>query len=281
MHRIQLALVVASLGVAATADAGGKKAKVQTQVQFVGVHPIAKDHGGGLCHIELPHVHVYEPAHAKVQYRVHDDAYFFVGDPVAYGWEGDKHTYYGHHPIDVDVVVGGHDHTEYCYLDGAHFHAYAPPPEVSFEVRAGAYWYVGDVPEVYVEGRKTYDAIDVVYEPIAYERPVVVVETPPPKWIGVTVHAHVPAVVVDAPAVVVEAPRARAHGDVHAGVEVVAPSLEIEVAVPTLHVDIGGHAHGGVVVHDHHRHGKKKWKHKKHGHKKKHGRRGRLKKRWH
>ncbi len=278
MHRRSLTLLVvgvlAGLASAATdggeALAGGKKArKAPSQVRFVGVHPIARVHGGGLCHIELPHVHVYEPVGERVQYRDHDGDHFFVGDPVAYGWDGDKHAYYGHHPIDVDVVVGGHDQTEYCYLDGAHYHAYAPPPELAFEVRAGASWYVGDVPDVYLAGRKTYDAIDVIYEPIVYPRPVVVVEDAPPQWIGVTVHAHLPAVVVDAPAVVVEAPRAH----VRAGVEVIAPSLEISVGVPTLQIELGG----GVVVHDHHHHGKRKWKKGKS--RKGHGRRGR--KRWH
>ncbi len=277
-----LGALVGLAGAAPDAAAGGSKAKSKkaaAQVKFVGVHPIAASHGGGLCHIELPHVHVYEPADVKVQYRVHDDHHYFVGDPVAYGWDGDKHTYYGHHPIDVDLVVGGHDHTEYCYLDGAHFHSYAPPPELAFEVKAGAYWYVGDAPEVYVEGKARYDAIDVVYEPIAYARPVVVVEAPPPRWIGVTVVA--PAVVVDAPAVVVEAPRARGHVHAGVGVEVVAPAIEVEVAVPTLHVELGGHVHGGVVVHDHgHHHGKKKWKKAKKHKRAKARRRGRLHRDW-
>lgn len=238
-----------------SADAGKGKGK---QVKFVGVHPIPKGSGGGVCHIEAPHVHIYAPSDVKVQYRVHDDHYYFVGDPVAYGWDGPRHTYYGHHPVDVDVVLGDDDddghHVEYCYLDGAHFHSYAPPPEVKYEVKADAYWYVGEMPEAYVEARAELDPIDVVYEPIVYARPVVVVESPPPMWVGVRY-------TVVAPVVEIETPRARVreHVHTHADVEVqlVAPSLSIEVGVPGVYIE-GGHGHHGHYKHK---------KHKRHKHK--------------
>jgi len=246
LHRLPLVALfaVATLGTLAAADAKNGKPK---QVRYVGVHPIPKGHGGGVCHIEGPHVHVYAPADAKVQYRVHDDAYFFVGDPVAYGWDGPKHTYYGHHPVQVDVVLDdGDPQVEYCYLDGPHYHYYAPPPSLKFEMRAGAAWYVGDMPAAYVDARAELDPIDVVYEPIQYERPVVVVDEPPAAWVGLRYAVVAPAVEVHTPVVVAPA-HAHAHVGVGVGVEVHAPVLEVHV--PS--VVIGG----GVFVDGHHDNG--------------------------
>jgi hypothetical protein len=250
------------------ADAGKGRGKGK-QVKFVGVHPIPKGHGGGVCHIEAPHVHVYAPQDAKVQYRMHDDSYYFVGDPVAYGWDGPRHSYYGHHPVQVDVTLGDRgDHVEYCYLDGAHFHSYAPPAELKFEVQADAYWYVGDMPAAYVEARAELDPIDVVYEPIVYARPVVVVETPPPAWVGVRYAVAAPVVEVETPKVKVKG-HGHGRGHVDAEVQLVAPSLSVEIGVPAVVVDT--HVHGGVIIDDHHHH-HHKGKYKGHkGHKRKAG----------
>lgn len=271
MQRTCLAiLAVLALVDVGVAEAGGKKGKTK-QVKFVGVHPITKAHGGGVCHIEAPHVHAYAPADVKVQYRVHDGHYYFVGDPVAYGWDGPRHAYYGHHPVHVDVVIGedhDDDHVEYCYLDGAHYHAYEPPAGVAFEAKAGAYWYVGDLPKTYVDARVELDPIDVVYEPIVYERPTVVVEAAPIAWVGVRYPA--PVVVVDAPAVKVRDHRPRGHA--HADVALIAPSLSVEIGVPAVVVDT--HVHGGVVVHGHHGHHKHKKYKKGKRYKRVHGRRG-------
>lgn len=218
--------------------------------RFVGIHPIPKAHGGGMCHITAPHVHAFAPAEVKLQYRDHDGWNHFVGDPVAYGWDGPRTSYYGHHPIRVDVVVGDdHEDTEYCYLDGPHYHAWAPPPGVKLELRGGAYWYVGDFPAAYTSARATYDPIDVVYQPIRYERPVVEVTVAPSGWYG---------------AVVVETPRPVRPAPVRADVEVrvPAPTVRVEVAVPTVSIGIGA----GVIVHDHgHGHGHYKRKHKHKG----------------
>jgi hypothetical protein len=236
LHRLPIVALfgIATLGALTAADAKGKG----KQVRYVGVHPIPKAKGGGVCHIEAPHVHVYSPSDVKVQYRVHDDAYYFVGDPVAYGWDGPKHSYYGHHPVAIDVVLEDEgDHTEYCYLDGPHYHYYAPPPSLRFEIKGGAAWYVGDMPPAYVEARAELDPIDVVYEPIVYERPVVVVDAQPAAWVGLRYAVVAPAVEVRAP-VVVARPAVRAH---------------VDVVVPTVQVDIG--IGGGIFV-DGHSHGR-------------------------
>lgn len=248
-HLLALATILA-LGSAARDAAADKK-----HHRYVGIHPVAKAHGGGMCHIEAPHVHAYAPIDVKVQFRDHDGYNYFVGDPVAYQWDGPKHAYYGHHPVPVDVVVGDdHEDMEYCYLEGAHYHAWAPPPTLDVKLHAGAYWYVGDFPEAYVKGKAVYDPIDVVYEPIVYTRPAVVVETPPPGWYG--------GVVIAAPVVEVRGPRPRpaaahVHGPaVVAGVEVhvPVPAVRVEVGLPSVHVGVGGHVHAGS--HDHYKHKK-------------------------
>jgi hypothetical protein len=128
-----------------SAQADGNRGR--RPVRFVGIHPVVAEYGGGFCYIEVPHVHVYKPDRADVLYRHHDDGYHFVGDPVPYGYEGPKHAYYGHHPVDVDFVIGDDgDHTEYCYLEGPHYHPWGPPPGATFRLRSGVHFWVGDLP---------------------------------------------------------------------------------------------------------------------------------------
>jgi len=262
-HTLALATLLGLATLATTAT--GVAAADKHHHRYVGIHPITKAYGGGMCHIEAPHVHVYAPAAAdlKVQYRDHDGYDYFVGDPVAYQWDGPKTAYYGHHPVPVHVVVGDDfEDTEYCYLEGPHYHAWAPPPDVDLDLRleAGAYWYVGDFPKAYVEGKVTYDPIDVVYQPIVYTRPTVVVEAPPPHWYGGTVLVVAPVVEVRGPRGRVEP--AHVHGGVGVigGIEVVAPAVRVEVALPTVEFGIGAHVHagGGYRGHD-----EGHWKHKR------------------
>jgi hypothetical protein len=218
------------------------------QVRYVGVHPIP---AGGVCHIELPHVHVYAPHKSKKKikllYRQYDDQYHFVGDPTAYDdYDGPKVAYYGHHPIAVDVVAGVHvdgapHHIEYCYLNGPHHHHYAPPPDLEFTVKGDAHWFVGTYPASYKKRHKSLVRINAIYKPMKYDRPVVEVD-PPEAYVGpvVEVHGHGH---VRGPAV---------RGEVE--VRVPAPSLEVEVGLPGLIV---------VDDHDHHHHRKHK-RHRKH-----------------
>ncbi len=222
------------------------------QVHYIGGHPTGVD-GDEFCYIEVPHVHVYKPAakHAKTLYRVHDNTYHFVGDPVGVGRDGEKFSYYGHHPIHVkvhanlDVDLDDFD-DDYCYLDGPHYHGYAPPPHLRFKLKGGAYWYVGKFSPRYRKHKKRYARINAVYRPLVYERPVVVVEERPPEYVGpiVEVEAVVPAVVV---------PRVEVH--------VPTPTLEVEVGVPGA-VIIGGHKKHRK--HRKHRKYKKLKKHKRH-----------------
>jgi hypothetical protein len=244
----------------------------------VGVHPIAVKAGGGFCYIEGAHVHMFAPDHLKTHYRLHEGSYFFIGDPVAYGYDGPKNVYYGHHPVSVGTVVGAEfDGVEHCYLEGPHYHYWAPPVGASFEPKGGAYWYVGSYGPEYRSEIKVHGGINKVYDRITYAEPMVIVD-PPAAYVGpiVGVHGGVHAGV---------GVHASAGVGVSAGVAVEAPVVEvrapvIEVGLPFVVVD-GHHHHHDVVVVDRHRH--KHWKHKKHrkwkGHTRRH-REGRRRHRW-
>lgn len=246
MRSIVLVPLVLLSAVAQPVEAGGGK-----QVRYVGIHPVPASHGGGLCYIEGPHVHVF-PAN-KLEYRDHVGHHYFVGDPVAYGYDGPRHAYSGHHPIHVHAVVGDeHEDVEFCYLDGPHFHAFAPPPavEAEFALAGDAYFYVAEPPEAYVTARPAMVKVNAIYKPLVYTRPVIEVE-PPAGWIGVRFAA---------PAVVVERPKI-------ATPEIVTPGIHAEVAIPMPSISVSVGLGAGVVVHghEHHKHKHKhKHKHRKH-----------------
>jgi hypothetical protein len=230
------------------------------QVRYVGIHPVPKAEGGGFCNIEGPHVHVFGAN--KLEYRDHRGANHFVGDPVAYGYDGPRHAYRGHHPIHVHAVVGDTDHdVEFCYLNGPHYHYFTPPEGPEFKVSGDAYFYIGAPPPVYIEARPAMVEINAVYTPIVYARPVIEVE-PPVGWIGLHATYGVGmGVAVVTPGVVV-APRAHVVTPgvvVDAHVHIPAPTLRVEVGV-----GIGGGVHIGGGGHRHHKHKKhKKFKGKK------------------
>ena len=231
------AAVIASLGVASALTAPASAGPLITQVHYVGIHPIPKSAGGGICYIEGPHVHIYEAD--KLQYRDHHGAHYFVGDPVAYGYDGKRYAYKGHHPIHVDMILADDQpDEEYCYIDGPHFHYYAQPESPEFELVGDAYFYVGEPPKEYVEARPAMMKINAVYTPIVYERPVITVQ-PPAAWIGLRAEFMAPAA-----AVAVEAPHAAA------GVVVVPPSVTIRAAVPmpSVHIGVGIGVSTGVSV---------------------------------
>lgn len=233
--------VLTLAALAAPAIARGK------QVHYVGIHPIAKSEGGGLCYIEGPHVHLYDAD--KIQYRDHRGANYFVGDPVAYGYDGKRYTYKGHHPIHVNAVVGDDEpDDEYCYINGPHYHYFAPPEGAEFRVAGDAYFYVGEPPRAYADARPAMMKINTVYQPMVYERPVVTVDAPV-GWIGARAEFVAPAaaVVVDAPrAGVVVAPPAAVVVPPAVGV-----TVEAHVPAPSLHIGVGvGIGTPGVVVHE-------------------------------
>jgi hypothetical protein len=217
MSRAILALVALVL-IAVPAAAGIH------QVRYVGIHPLPKSEGGGICYIEGPHVHVFDAD--KVQYRDHRGASYFVGDPVAYGYDGERFAYKGHHPIHVAAVVGDDDPADvYCYIDGPHFHYFAPPEGPEFKIAGGAYFFVGDPPRAYVDARPAMMKINAVYQPLFYERPVITVDAPV-GWIGARAEFAAPIAVVAPAAGVVVAP----------GIGV---GIEAHIPTPSLHIEVG------------------------------------------
>ena len=240
MRRILLPLLVALAALVTIQDA---RADRRHQVRYVGIHPIPQAQGGGFCNIEGPHVHIY--ASNKLEYRDHHGQAYFVGDPVAYGYDGPKTAYKGAHPIHVEAVVEDDPAPDvvYCYINGPHYHYFAPPEGPDFAVRGDAYFYVGTPPPVMVSARPQYVEINAMYTPIVYARPVVEVEAPV-GWIGLRADfgfvAPAAAVVVEPP----PPPHVHAGVEVHAGIGVVVPPPpRIEVGVG-VHVGVGG----GVIV---------------------------------
>jgi hypothetical protein len=191
-----IVVLVIVLGATAPLHAESHKA----QVRYVGIHPIPKSEGGGICYIQGPHVHTY--AADKLQYRVHDGANFFVGDPVAYGYEGPRYAYKGNHPIRVGAVLDDDDdpEVEYCYLEGPHYHAFAPVEGPQWKLVGGAYFYVGAPSQPYLAARPTMLRINAVYQPLVYARPTITVEAPV-GWIGARAELAIRAPVVRRPRV--------------------------------------------------------------------------------
>jgi hypothetical protein len=211
---------LASFFVALALVGGAAVASAKT-VRYHARHPIPPAMGGGYCYIGLPHVHAYAPAEPRL-YRTFDDEYYFVGDPVPYGYDGPHYAYYGPHPV-VEVSMG---EPVYCYLSGPHYHAYEPVASASFQFRGGAYWYVGTYDPVYYHGRARYRVINDVYQPIVYERPVVDVTVAPPGFHAeVVVGAPPPPRPAFSAGVYVAAPP---PPSVHVGVAVGGPPTVVE-----------------------------------------------------
>jgi hypothetical protein len=174
--RRALVVSVFTLAIASTTPA------VATHVvRYVSKHPLPKKVGRGFCYLTVPHVHDYEPSDPRL-YRQTDGQYYFVGDPAPFDYDGPRYSFYGAHPIaDVDVSFGT---PTYCYLRGPHYHWYAPPPQAQFELRGGAYWYVGTYDPVYYSERPRFAVINDAYAPVVYARPVVDIRVAPPAFHG-------------------------------------------------------------------------------------------------
>jgi hypothetical protein len=150
-------------------------------VRYMSQHPLPRKMGGGFCYIDVSHVHDFGPSDPRM-YRQVDGQYYFVGDPSPFSYDGPRHAYYGPHPIvEANVQFG---QPEYCYLQGPHYHWYQPPPQASFELRGGAYWFTGTYEPVYYEQRPRYVGINDAYAPIVYTRPVVDITVAPPGFHG-------------------------------------------------------------------------------------------------
>jgi hypothetical protein len=226
-------------------------------VRFLGPHPVAAKYGGGYCYIEAPHMHVYGPDRPNLYQQVGDD-YVFTGDPTPFGYEGERHPFYGHHPI----VVDGSPDPVYCVIEGPHFHGFAAPETPDYRIKNGVAFYVQPIPPAYVKPARVR-VVNAEYRPYVSFRPTVEV-APPPEWHGEVyiappavevrapgVYVGAPGVAVAAPGVAVSAPGVVVRGPgvfvpppPVVGVEVHAPG--VFVGPPRGHVVVG--APGAVVV---------------------------------
>jgi hypothetical protein len=192
MHRVLLVLGMLAGGVLIAPRA---EAKV---VRFHGPHPIAPGLTKGMCYLEGPHVHAYEP-HQSLLYRRSAKGHVFVGDPVEFEPAAPKVAYYGHHPA---FWLGSRDgEPAYCYITGPHHHWHGPPPGAQFKVKHGAHWYVAPHPRGYRHDHPHVAALHAHYDGVHLVRPVVVAEAPD-GFVGVLVtptgflHVRGPGVVV-------------------------------------------------------------------------------------
>ncbi len=215
-------------------------------IHYNGPHPLPPSSHQGMCVIEGPHLHQYQP-HKPLLYVKAEANWVFVGDPVEFEPKATKYTYYGHHPVFWDHAPGAPMEVEhYCYITGPHHHLYAPPPEINFKLKGGAYWYIGAHPAWYKKRRRRHRHIDRHYTTVHLHRPVITVE-PPSGFLGVYVGPHGGAV----------------RGHVRGGVRVTPPRVRVNIPVPSVNVVIGG---GSRVRHSNrHRvvgHGRHKVKYK-------------------
>ncbi|HEY6475336.1 MAG TPA: hypothetical protein VI456_02075 [Polyangia bacterium] len=142
-------------------------------------HPLPKRVGHGFCEIDVPHFHDYPPSDPRL-YRQVDGQNYFVGDPTPFGYEGPRYSFYGPHPIaDASVHFGA---PTYCYINGPHSHWYAPSADAHFEMKGGAYWYVGAYDPVFYADQPRFVVINDVYTPLVYARPVVDIAIAPPAF---------------------------------------------------------------------------------------------------
>jgi len=147
-------------------------------VRYLGSHPIPAHSGGGYCYVDVAHIHHYRPA-PEFLFQEVDHQYAFTTDPSPFGYDGERHVFYGHHPIFTDdrAIV-------YCFLDGAHYHPFAVPNDPAFVVKDGVAFYVGlSSPYFFQLKAKLWRLVNDFYRPHARLRPTVDVN-PPSEWRG-------------------------------------------------------------------------------------------------
>jgi len=203
-------------------------------VRFVGAHPIAAKQGGGYCYIEAPHMHIYAPDHAALYQQVNDE-YVFTGDPSPFGYEGEKHQFYGHHPV---ASVNGEP--IYCFIDGPHVHPFEAPASPEYKVKGNVAFYIGPFDAGYNRLKPhRVKVVNAEYRPFVAFRPTVEV-APPPEWHG-EVWVAPPAIAVQGPGVTVQAPGVVVQGPgVVVGAPHFAPPPRVNVVVPAPSVRVSG-----------------------------------------
>ncbi len=240
------ALLVGSLSLSTSQAAAPGQAPppaARGKSRFVGPHPLAGRANAGYCYIDVPHSHNYAPDRPNLYQQV-GDSYVFTGDPVPFGYEGQKSVFYGHHPVPAPAateVVPVAAAPTFCFLKGPHYHDYPQPSGPGYKVKDDVVFYVGPIPPPVAAVRPQIEqATEVEYRPYVALRPKVTV-VPPPEWPGVVWVAPPAPTVVAAPAApVVVAPAAPQV--------VVAPAAPPVVVAPPAPAVIVAPAHPTVVI---------------------------------
>jgi hypothetical protein len=120
-------------------------------VVYRGIHPLFP-HTGRFCYIDVAHVHGKRPSDLRVYRVLSNEEYLFVGDPVALGYVGPTHAYFGPHPLVLDGAPAFPQ--IFCYLRGPHFHAQESTPLEPFVSKAGVYWFTGSFPPEFDRDRR-------------------------------------------------------------------------------------------------------------------------------
>lgn len=152
---------------------------------YGGIHPRSAKPDGGLCSIKGVHKHALPPA-SEALFRKHDGVYVFVGDPVPFGFGGQKYRFYGHHPLTMSELG---DEQSYCYLNGPHWHTTAPSDTAQYVERESVFYFAGDFPQAYQRERVRFEVGNSFYLSLPYERPVVQA-APPREYRGPVVEVH-------------------------------------------------------------------------------------------
>lgn len=232
-----LAALLLPLASLAVPPGGMPPGQAKKMARFHGHHPIAGPQGG-FCYLDTPHSHDYAPDRPSL-YQEANGEYVFTGDPVPFGYQGDKTVFYGHHPVPSESPQ-----PVFCFFKGPHYHDYRPPEAPGYKVKDNVVFYVGPMPPELARIKPQQErALEVEYRPYVAQRPQVVV-TPPPEWQG-TVWVAPPPTVVVAPAATVAPVIAPAPSTV-----IVAPARPptVIVAPPQPAVIIAPMGPPGVVV---------------------------------
>src|SRR2546421_539859 len=88
---------------------------------YAGAHPVDNRSAGGSSWDDTPgmHTHFYPPLDPRL-FALRDGCYYFIGDPVDFGYTGQTYSYYGAHPL-LDAYGGG-----WCFMIGPHTHPFGP-----------------------------------------------------------------------------------------------------------------------------------------------------------
>lgn len=137
--------VAAAVAVAFAASSPGE-AQAEDFIYF-DAHPVHPAAGGGFCETAGAHVHDYAPVDPAAFLR-RDGLWFFIGDPVVFGYRGTVYRFDGPHEIAGSGSEGG----TVCSMRGVHHHLYAPvvvaapDPWAPVPILVSPWWW--DVPVV-------------------------------------------------------------------------------------------------------------------------------------